>query len=225
MSHLNKKVLSFSVLPLLDNFDLTYLKHLKSLGLNNVHYDVMDEFTGTRGFGPEHIRDLKNIGFNVNVHLMVKNIATTLLQFKNEPCDGISFHIEPLQSIQEGLEYIQFIKNLNKKAGIAIKMDTNLNEYLPLIQAVDYVTLMSVVPGKGGQAFDSYVFKNIVDLLTLCEMADIECPKIEFDGGITRNEMKKLWEFGSVFVSGSWFHKLTDIKKKILLTEINENLL
>ncbi|WP_033159894.1 ribulose-phosphate 3-epimerase [Mycoplasmoides alvi] len=217
----NFKKLSFSVLPLINNFDLSYLSFLKQIGLTNIHYDVMDEFTGTKGFDTSHLDSLYSLGFKVNVHLMVKNISLHLTKFINYPFDGISFHVEPLNNIEDGLQYIKYIKNHNKKAGIAFKFDTNFDNYLNLIANVDYITLMSVIPGTGGQKYNSIVEDNLKKLQLLCEKNNIKLPIIEFDGGITSVEIKKLWPKGNVFVTGSWFHNLSWDEKKEILNSIN----
>lgn len=217
------KTLSFSVLPLLDNFDLNYLSLLRKIGLLNIHYDVMDEFTGTRGFDTTHLESLKKLGFKVNVHFMVKNISTKLVEFIKYPFDGISFHVEALTNVKDGLEYIQFIKNNEKKAGLAFKFDTNFENYIELISQIDYVTLMSVVPGKGGQKYNPIVEENSKKLQELCLKNKISLPIVEFDGGITEIEIQKLWSSGNIFVSGSWFNNLDFDKKKKLIDLIDSN--
>lgn len=215
----NLKKFAFSVLPLIDNFDFEYLQTLKNIGLKYIHYDVMDEFTGTRGFDSKHLSVLNLLDFKVNVHLMVDKISTTLIKFKEQPATGMSFHVESLQNIQDGIEFLTFIKNQNKKAGISFKLNTDLWYYKELIQHADYVTLMSVEPGKGGQEFDSNVLKNISTLLTICKKYNFKIPEIEFDGGITDKQIKLLWNFGNYFVSGSWFHNLNLEQKEKLLNE------
>ncbi|WP_027124182.1 hypothetical protein [Mycoplasmoides pirum] len=219
----NQKVLSFSILPLIDKFDLNYLKTLKHIGLTNIHYDVMDEFTNTRGFDTSHLDSLHALGFKVNVHFMVSNISSKLVEFIEYPFLGICFHVEALKNINDGLEYIKFIKNHNKRAGIAFKFDTDFSKYLDLIKMVDYITLMSVVPGKGGQIYNSIVEKNVKTLEKLCLVNNIDFPEIEFDGGITNVEIQKLWANGNIFVSGSWFNNLNLEEKKKIINLVSSN--
>ncbi len=220
-----QKVLSFSVLPLLDAFDLDYLRQLKSLGLTHVHYDVMDEFTGpgTRGFDASRLNDLRLLGFRVNVHFMVNRISAKLVEFVEHPFEGLSFHVEALKDPREGEAYLRYAKNNGRRAGVAFKFDTDFAAYVDLLRLADYVTLMSVVPGKGGQAYNPIVEQNAKDLQQICMDNGIAFPEIEFDGGITAAEIRKLWAVGNKFVSGSWFHKLSAADKRELIRLISTN--
>lgn len=216
------KTLSFSVLPLIDNFDHAYLKQLKLIGLEWVHYDVMDEFTGTKGFGVSNLPFLLDVGYKVNVHLMVNQIATQLLNFIKYDVNGISFHVEALKNLNDGLKFIEFIKNHKIKSGIAFKFDTDLWKYKSLIEKCDYVTLMSVVPGKGGQKFNSEVFKTILQLNKIVAINNYQKPLIEIDGGIDTKVLKEVWNYADIFVSGSAFFNL-DLKQKEALIQTFKN--
>lgn len=213
-----QKTLAFSVLPLIDNFDVQYLKKLKAIGLDTIHYDVMDEFTGTRGFGVDYLPILHKLGFKVNVHLMVAKLATTLLKFTAFAANAISFHVEALTNPNEIDRYIEFIRNHHFKVGLAFKMETDLEPYAKYFKKIDYVTLMSVKPGLGGQTFNPLVFKNILQFHNIIKREQIKDPPlIEFDGGISTFQIKKLWKFGDIYVSGSSFHNLDWNQKEQLL--------
>lgn len=211
------KTLSFSVLPLINNFDHNYLKELKSIGLEWIHYDVMDDFTGTKGFDVDNLPFLIEVGYKVNVHLMVNQIATNLLKFVKHAVNGISFHVESLKNLKDGLKFIEFIQSHNIKAGIAFKFDTDLWKYRSLIQKCDYVTLMSVVPGKGGQKFNPEVFKTILELNKIVSINYYQKPLIEIDGGIDTKVLKEVWKYADIFVSGSAFFNLDLAQKKALI--------
>lgn len=211
------KTLSFSVLPLINNFDHNYLKELKSIGLEWIHYDVMDDFTGTKGFDVDNLPFLIEVGYKVNVHLMVNQIATNLLKFVKHAVNGISFHVESLKNLKDGLKFIEFIQSHNIKAGIAFKFDTDLWKYRSLIQKCDYVTLMSVFPGKGGQKFNPEVFKTILELNKIVSINYYQKPLIEIDGGIDTKVLKEVWKYADIFVSGSAFFNLDLAQKKALI--------
>lgn len=222
---MHNKTLSFSVLPLLDNFDHDYLKQLKSIGLEQVHYDVMDEFTGTRGFDINNLPFLLEVGYKVNVHLMVNQIATNLLKFAKYSVSGISFHVEALKTVKDGLKFIEFVQNQHIKAGIAFKFDTDLSKYKSLIEHCDYVTLMSVIPGKGGQKFNPEVFKTILELNKIVASNNYKKPLIEIDGGIDVVTLKEVWKYADIFVSGSAFFNLDLNQKEALIQTVkNSNL-
>lgn len=217
MTH--KRELAFSILPLIDHVDLDYLRVLRALGLKTVHYDVMDEFTGTRGFDPEHVDPLSNLGFNVNVHLMVQRVASYLRVYAKSKASRICFHVEALNQPADGVEFLTFLKRHKKEAGIAFKIGTDINAYLELLKYVDYITLMSVEPGKGGQIFDPRVFALLADVRTALKLINREDVALEFDGGITAKEIQRLKPYGTFFVSGSWFHKLSIPEKRLIIQE------
>ncbi|WP_036499044.1 ribulose-phosphate 3-epimerase [[Mycoplasma] testudinis] len=217
------KKIAFSVLPLRDQFDIQYLKKLRSIGLDTIHYDVMDEFTGTKGFDVDYLPILHQLGFKVNIHLMVSKIATTLLKFTRFPANRISFHVEALANPGDVLRYIEFIKNHNYQVGLAFKMETDLEPYAKVIGSLDYLTFMSVHPGLGGQQFNPKVFKNILQFHKIVKRLQLSKPPLlEFDGGIGAAQMRELWKYGDIFVSGSYFHNL-DMSQKEQLLKLVQN--
>ncbi|MDC4163581.1 ribulose-phosphate 3-epimerase [Mycoplasma sp. T363T] len=208
--------LLFSILPMLNDYDQDKLAHYKQLGLNKIHYDVMDEFVNNYAFDERYVDSLKALGYEVNVHLMVNKIAKHILTYTKTKCDNISFHVEPLKDNKELItKYLAYIKNSNKKAGLAFKFNTDICEYLDQIKLVDYVTLMSVEPGAGGQEFSPLVYRNIAKLIKF--FPNIE---IEIDGGINLEKACELKGLVSKFVSGSYFYKLLDDEKKMMIETI-----
>ncbi|QZX49074.1 ribulose-phosphate 3-epimerase [Mycoplasma sp. E35C] len=208
--------LLFSILPMLNNFDEAKLIHYRSLGLNKIHYDVMDEFVNNTAFDERYVDKLHELGYQVNVHLMVNKVANNILTYAKTKCDAVSFHVEPLANNKPLIaKYLAYLKTNNKKVGLAFKFNTDINEYLEYIKLVDYVTLMSVEPGAGGQSFEPLVYRNIAKLIKFNK----DLP-IEIDGGITLDKAIELKGLVSDFVSGSYFYKLDDQQKQAMLQTI-----
>lgn len=98
---------------------------------------------------------------------------------------------------------------------MAFKFNTDVNDYLDQIKLVDYVTLMSVEPGAGGQAFNPLVYRNIAKLIKFNPKLEIE-----IDGGINLEKAIELKGLVSGFVSGSYFYQLSDQSKLEMLEKI-----
>lgn len=208
--------LLFSILPMLNDYDQNKLASYKQLGLNKIHYDVMDEFVNNKAFDERYVDNLKDLGYQINVHLMVNKVANHILVYAKTRCNQISFHVEPLANNKQLInKYLAYIKTNNKKAGLAFKFNTDVNDYLDQIKLVDYVTLMSVEPGDGGQAFNPLVYRNIAKLIKFNPKLEIE-----IDGGINLEKAIELKGLISGFVSGSYFYQLSDQSKIEMLEKI-----
>ncbi|AFP81503.1 ribulose-phosphate 3-epimerase [Mycoplasmoides gallisepticum NC08_2008.031-4-3P] len=208
--------LLFSILPMLNDYDQNKLASYKQLGLNKIHYDVMDEFVNNKAFDERYVDNLKDLGYQINVHLMVNKVANHILVYAKTRCNQISFHVEPLANNKQLInKYLAYIKTNNKKAGLAFKFNTDVNDYLDHIKLVDYVTLMSVEPGDGGQAFNPLVYRNIAKLIKFNPKLEIE-----IDGGINLEKAIELKGLVSGFVSGSYFYQLSDQSKIEMLEKI-----
>lgn len=208
--------LLFSILPMLNDYDQNKLASYKQLGLNKIHYDVMDEFVNNKAFDERYVDNLKDLGYQINVHLMVNKVANHILVYAKTRCNQISFHVEPLANNKQLInKYLAYIKTNNKKVGLAFKFNTDVNDYLDQIKLVDYVTLMSVEPGAGGQAFNPLVYRNIAKLIKFNPKLEIE-----IDGGINLEKAIELKGLVSGFVSGSYFYQLSDQSKLEMLEKI-----
>ena len=117
------------------------------------------------------------------------------------------FHIE---STDNPLNIIKKVKELKMKCGIAISPETKIESILYLIDKIDLVLIMTVKPGFGGQIILEETFHKISNLRKLYPNLDIE-----IDGGINKNNIKKLKSLGAnMIVSGSDLLK-GDLEKNI----------
>ena len=148
-------IIAFSFLSLLDkNYKESIIK-FNSLDNNNwLHYDVMDgKFVSNSTFSCELIKEVSNYNTLFNdVHLMIDDPLFNIDRYINTGADMLTFHYEASYK-EDIIRIIEKVKNAKLKVGISIKPSTSINvldEYLPYL---DYVLIMSVEPGKGGQQF------------------------------------------------------------------------
>lgn len=198
------------LVPSLLAFDKKYpyeqLKIFKKHHLQTIHYDVMDlTYVNNTAFETEHLEWLLKNDFLVHIHLMVINPLEKIKQYFIYKPTRISFHFE-MNDYQTNLLIINEIKKHHVLAGIAIHPCLSLNDYASYLKEVDYITFMSVIPGKGGQIF---LEESLLKLKKLYEykIKNNFKFKIEIDGGITLEVIKKINIPIDFFVSGSYLVK------------------
>lgn len=123
---------------------------MENIGVDMFHIDVMDgHFVPNISFAFPIISSIRKITNKIfDVHLMIDNPENYVERICDSGADMISFHIE---STNHADRVIQLIKNKGKKAGIAINPQTSVDSIIYLLSIVDYVLVMSVNPGFGGQ--------------------------------------------------------------------------
>lgn len=174
--------------------------------ITNLHYDVMDgEFVKNKSFpNLEHLDWLIKLKFRVSIHLMVKHVQNymTKLIAKSSNIGSITFHCEPL-NVDESIEIIKNLRNKNLLVGIAIAPNTKLNPYLELIKMSSIITVMSVQPGYGGQAFIEGSQERVKEIRKLAHKNTI----IELDGGLNMERISQTKHYADWFVSGTYLYK------------------
>jgi ribulose-phosphate 3-epimerase len=119
--------------------------------------------------------------------------------------NSLTFHPEVYNETQI-LTAFDFLHSRHVKCGLALKVNIDANKYKNLLSKSDYVCVMSVEPGKGGQSFMEEAFIN---LKKVKEIKDQFNPKliIQLDGGVTTEIMKKTSDYVDHFVTGSFLMK------------------
>ncbi|MCV3728567.1 ribulose-phosphate 3-epimerase [Ureaplasma miroungigenitalium] len=185
------------------------IKQFKTHGFRRCHFDVMDQiYVANKAFTPADLQLLNQNQIAVHVHLMVIDPVNYIQLYLHENIQALSFHFE-MQDVQTNLVCIQTLKKHQIKAGIALHPYVKISDYLYLLKEVDYVTLMSVVPGKGGQAFLAQTDDRLVELINLREQHALNF-EIEIDGGITLDIIDKYKNQIDYYVSGSFLVKKID---------------
>jgi ribulose-phosphate 3-epimerase len=171
-------------------------------GADLIHVDIMDgHFVPNLTFGPQLVSALKKkTSLPLDVHLMVDNPYDVIPLFSEAGADWLSIHPETSIHLHKDITHI---KELGMKAGIALNPATPLQVMNDIIHELDYVLIMSVNPGFGGQSFIEHSHEKIRRLKKYLEMQNLDIP-IEIDGGVTLENMEQLIQDGvSMFVSGS----------------------
>lgn len=190
------------------------IKDVEAAGADYIHVDVMDgHFVPNITIGPlivEAIRPVTNLP--LDVHLMIENPDLYIRSFSKAGADMISVHVEACTHLHRT---IQMIKSEDKKAGVVLNPHTPAAMIEHVIEDVDYVLLMTVNPGFGGQAFISNVLPKINEVAKLVQEKKVQVD-IEVDGGINAETAKKCMEAGAnILVAGSAIFKEKDRKKAI----------
>ena len=185
-------------------------------GVDIIHFDVMDyHFVPNLTFGPAFLKALRKKFPEVvfDVHLMVSPITDNIIEdFAKAGASWISFHPEACVHAERMLTRIQ---ELGCKAGLALNPSTSPQFLRYLWKKLDFVLVMSVNPGFGGQScLDSCVLK-VRDVRRLAAEADVKAV-IEVDGGGKADNIASIADAGAtVFVVGSAFFGAEDKAKAL----------
>ena len=171
------------------------------------HIDVMDgKFVSQDTYHKmiEYSNYIKRISnLPLDIHLMVEDVETGIEVFSADEPNIITFHLEACKNKEEVMKNINLIKEKGSRVGIAIKPETPIEkvyEYLPYIHMC---LIMTVEPGKGGQALIPETLNKIEELKNYIEENNIEID-IEADGGIKVNNVQNVKTKGAnIIVSGS----------------------
>ncbi|MCX8160418.1 MAG: ribulose-phosphate 3-epimerase [Candidatus Saccharicenans sp.] len=191
-----------------------------------VHIDVMDgHFVPNITFGHQLVAALREkTGLPLNVHLMVDNPAKMIPLFLEAGADWLSFHLEASRHVHKDLATI---KEAGRKAGLALNPATPAELLSEVLEDLDFVVIMTVNPGWGGQKFIPAT-RNKLQRLSR-QIAEKGLPAlIAVDGGVKLDNLASLFELGmNIAICGSSVYGAEDpvetIKKmKAVAAEFNQ---
>ncbi len=167
-----------------------------------LHVDVMDgHFVPNITIGPPVVKSLrKAVDVPLDCHLMIENPDEYIPAFADAGANWISVHQEATRHLNRSL---QLIRDCGAKVGVVINPATPVQTLGEVLDMVDYVLVMSVNPGFGGQRFIPGALEKIRKLATMRAAKGVDF-RIEIDGGIDLHTVGPAVRAGAeILVAGS----------------------
>ena len=196
----------FEIAPSILSADFTRLADeiaaVETGGAKVLHVDVMDgHFVPNITIGLPVVQSLrKATQLTIDTHLMIEEPGRYAVQFVEAGADMVSVHVEADVHLQRTLVAI---REAGAKAGIAINPGTPLSALEEALPYADFVLLMSVNPGFGGQSFIPTSLDKLRRLKKMIEDRGLST-KIEIDGGVDSGNISEIVKAGAeIIVAGS----------------------
>jgi ribulose-phosphate 3-epimerase len=178
------------------------IQAMERAGADRVHIDVMDgRFVPNLTMGIPVIKSMRAATrLPFEVHLMIEQPENHIEAFAHAGADILIVHQENSVHLDRTL---QGIKELKKKAGVALNPATPAGVLEEIVEKLDLILVMTVNPGFGGQRFMEYPLKKIRQLRETLDRRNPGC-ELEVDGGIDPTSAPRVVNAGAdVLVAGS----------------------
>jgi ribulose-phosphate 3-epimerase len=151
-------------------------------GASMLHLDVMDgHFVPNLTIGPPVVESIrKTTRLHLDVHLMIENPERYVVDFVRAGANSVSVHYEAARHL-DGV--LGMIRSAGAMAGVVLNPATPAAVLEDVLEVADYVLLMSVNPGFGGQKLIPYVLEKVRQLDRMRREKKLALP-IEIDGGV-----------------------------------------
>jgi len=196
----------FEIAPSILSADFTRLAEdiasVKAGGARILHVDVMDgHFVPNITIGLPVVKSIrKATDMTIDTHLMIDEPGRYAVEFVNAGADMVSVHVEADAHLHRTLTAV---RDAGAKAGVAINPATPIGTLAEALPYADFILLMSVNPGFGGQKFIPTMVDKVRRLKQMIESRGLEV-QIEIDGGIGETNIYRIVEAGAnIIVAGS----------------------
>ncbi|NQT68182.1 MAG: ribulose-phosphate 3-epimerase, partial [Desulfobacteraceae bacterium] len=188
------------------------IRAVEAAGADWIHIDVMDgHFVPNITIGPLIVEAARRVtALPLDVHLMIENPERYIKDFADAGADLIAVQAETCVHLHRT---VQMIKEIGLRAGVVLNPSTPLSAVEWVLNNVDFVMIMSVNPGFGGQDFIPNSLDKIRELRGMIQKNGLST-LIEIDGGVNEKTIKNISDAGvDVFVAGSAIFGSPDYKK------------
>jgi ribulose-phosphate 3-epimerase len=171
-------------------------------GAKVLHVDIMDgHFVPNITIGPPVVASLrKAVDVALDCHLMIEHPDEYIPAFVDAGANWISVHQEATRHLNRSLE---LIRSLGARVGVVLNPATTVQTLGDVLDLVDYVLIMSVNPGFGGQKFIPGALEKVRKLATMRAAKGLDF-RIEIDGGISLETVGPVVRAGAqILVAGS----------------------
>jgi ribulose-phosphate 3-epimerase len=171
-------------------------------GVDSIHLDVMDgHFVDTITIGPavvQAVRPFASVPYHA--HLMVTQPMRHTRSFADAGSDLIVVHVE---ADDDPATVIEAIHGFGRGAGLALNPETPAEAVLPYLEVIDLLLVMTVHPGRGGQAFIPEVLPKMAQLRDEIERRGLSLP-IGVDGGVNLETIGPAHAAGGEVLIAGW---------------------
>ena len=190
------------------------IKAVEKAGADWIHVDVMDgHFVPNITIGPMIAKAVRSVtSLPIDVHLMIENPDNYIPAFAEAGASYISVQVEACIHLNRT---VQLIKDSGAHAGVVLNPSTPVKSLEWILEYVDYVLIMTVNPGFGGQAFIPNSIDKIKALRKQIQDRGLSV-LIEVDGGVNENTIAEIASAGvDIFVTGSAIFGSKDYQKTL----------
>jgi ribulose-phosphate 3-epimerase len=189
---------------------------VEAAGADYIHIDVMDgQFVPNITIGPVVVEAVRKITkLPLDVHLMIEAPDRYIPDFAKAGADILSVHFETCPHLQRS---VSLIRELSVKPSVVVNPATPVSLLEDILPEVDWVLIMSVNPGFGGQKFIPGALEKIAKVKQMIDQRGLKV-EIEVDGGVTPANVAQVCRAGAdIIVAGSAVYHTPDYRKTIEL--------
>jgi ribulose-phosphate 3-epimerase len=194
------------------------IKAVQAAGADWVHVDVMDgHFVPNITIGPLIVEAVRSVtSLPIDVHLMIENPDNYIPAFAKAGAAWISAWISvQIEASVHLNRSVQLIRECGAKPGVVLNPSTPIQTLEWIIEDIDYVLIMSVNPGFGGQTFITNSLDKIKALRQMIQSRNLKT-LIQVDGGVNEKTIADVAAAGAdIFVAGSAIFGSDDYSKTI----------